>query len=530
VFVISILVTLLLIALIVIGGAGSLYLCVAFLRRVAKTPSVPQPPASGEQNMSVPLPGDTPSNPSTPSFASLSSTSIRQYLVNSIGFRSALIGVLTLVMLIPLTMVGEVVDERSDRYQSVLDGIAGTWGKPQTLLAPVLIIPFTETYQSTTKVPNENGGKRTLEKTIVRQNKAHILPTDLVINVEIVDEVRHRGIFRSLVYHANVSVDASFEELDIASLSDHPVNVQWDKSTIAVGLSDTKAINQVNNLQWDSTTRSLAPGTGLDNLPTGFHAELDMAEDSGTLLSSHNVRLAMNVNGSGSFQFAPLGETTKVAVTSTWPHPSFIGSALPMNHTITDTGFDAAWNIPHLARNYAQVWTNQSGEVNLFEFTSGVSMFEPVSLYSRVIRAVKYGVLFIALTFLTLFVFEISVRRKMHLIQYALIGVSLSLFYLVLLSLSEHVVFLKAYIAASCLCILMISTYTGVVLSSTARGGLLLVLLAGLYTLLYSLLQMQDYALLMGTGLLVIVVMVLMFVTRNLQRLPVDTGSEAIVT
>ena len=227
----------------------------------------------------------------------------------------------------------------------------------------------------------------------------------------------------------------------------------------------------------------------------------------------------LSVNGTGAFRFAPMGRQTWATIRSPWPHPSFQGSALPDERRIDDSGFEAHWQIPHLARSYPQRWSSGDTGIELFSFIAGVSLFEPVSLYSQIDRSVKYGVLFVALTFLTLLVFEIGVGTALHVIQYALMGVALCLFYLVLLSLSEHTSFATSvpagrpehdrddhlvYRSASC--------------RSLRRSAFVAILLAGLYALLYSLLQLEDYALLLGTAFLVLIVLVLMRLTRNLHR------------
>ncbi len=442
-----------------------------------------------------------------------------QSLVESLTMRSIIIAVLALVMLIPLGLVGSVVTERDYRYRSVLAEIAGTWGEPQMLLAPVVVVPYTETIVIEERVTDDDGKSRLSQREIQHQRVAHFLPKNLDINVQLVDEIRQRGIFESLVYRATVDISAGFSAFDVNSLSPDISQIHWDKAWLAVGLSDTRAINSVTDFQWNNTTHELAPGTRLQYLPSGFHAPLDDMSSS-TKQRSNSLRLTMNINGSGSFSFAPLGETTQVEISSSWPHPSFQGDALPDNRNISADGFTASWTVPHLARNYPQRWSSTHGEVDLFQFSAGVSMFEPVSLYSRVTRAVKYGLLFIGLTFLTLFIFEMSIDRRLHIVQYALIGVALSLFFLVLLSLSEHMRFIQAYASAALLTIAMITGYTWVVLRSIARASLVLVMLLALYAVLYSLLQLEDYALLTGTALLVFVVMVLMFVTRNIQRIP----------
>jgi len=439
----------------------------------------------------------------------------------SLTLRSIIIAVLALIMLIPLGLVGSVVSERDYRYRTVLADIAGTWGDAQTLLAPVVVVPFTETVLIEEKVTDDDGKSRLIQREIQHQRTAQFLPKNLGIDVQMVDETRRRGIFESLVYRATVAIDAEFDTFDVEALSGDISQIHWDKSWLAVGLSDTGAINSVDDFQLDNSNRELAPGTRLQYLPSGFHAVLgEFSRTPGQ--ESHRLRMQMNVNGSGSFRFAPFGETTQVKISSAWPHPSFQGDALPDQHSISADGFSASWTIPHLARSYPQRWSSIRGEVDLFQFSAGVSMFEPVSLYSRVTRAVKYGILFIGLTFLTLFIFELSIDRKLHIVQYTLIGVALSLFFLVLLSLSEHVRFIVAYTAAALLTIAMISCYTWLVLRNMARAALVLIMLLALYAVLYSLLQLEDYALLMGTALLVFVVMVLMFVTRNIQRIPIS--------
>ena len=230
-----------------------------------------------------------------------------------------------------------------------------------------------------------------------------------------------------------------------------------------------------------------------------------------------NFRLRMSVNGSDGLFFAPLGEVTVAKIKSTWPHPSFQGAILPKESNITSEGFTARWQIPNLARNYPQAW-QQNQQQNLINFTTGVKLFEPVSLYSTISRATKYGILFIALTFVTFLIFELTVKTRPHFIQYALIGLALSLFYLILLSLAEHVKFLEAYISASLVTISLITLYSAAVLKSFSRGIIIFLLLASLYAVLYILLHMEDYALLAGSGLLLIVLSVLMFVTRNIQN------------
>ena len=346
------------------------------------------------------------------------------------------------------------------------------------------------------------------------------------MRVNLREEFRRRGIYKSLVYTADIVLDGTFRTPAVSELSDHIERINWHDAYLVFGLSDTRAIHEGSALTWDGAPLVLSPSTRLKKLlATGFHAPLgdSLADVASNNPRTHRFEFKLSVNGSDAFLFAPLGSTTRVQMAATWPHPSFLGSALPSDYDVRPDGFRANWEIPHLARHYPQLWTLGQGNYQVTSFTTGVRLFEPVFLYSLVTRAVKYGLLFIALTYLTFLIFEVTVQARLHMVQYGLIGLALALFYLTLLSLAEHVAFLPAYIAASSTIVLMITCYTAAALRSVKRAGIVLAMLAGLYTLLYALLQLEDYALLMGTSLLLAVAMVLMYVTRHL-RLPEAAG------
>ncbi|MFK7889440.1 MAG: cell envelope integrity protein CreD [Granulosicoccus sp.] len=431
--------------------------------------------------------------------------------MDSLTLRFVLIGLLGLLMLIPMGFVSEIVQERGDRHRDVLGDIAASWGQAQVLSGPVLVVPFTVVEIFENDVVDNDGSARTVKKTVRQHRTARFLPQELTIDTTLSDEIRERGIFRSLVYNAEVQVDAAFDQPDVDALSDAVETIHWDQAWISIGLSDTRAINQVSRFVWNHDDQTLSPGSRMEELPAGFHVPVLLAREDQT----YRLSMSLSTKGSGSFQFAPFGETTNVTVSSDWPHPSFQGSALPNSHEISSSGFTASWEVPHLARNYPQAWVDDTPQ-QLFEFTAGVSMFETVSLYSQITRAVKYGLLFIGLTFLTLLIFELIQKRTLHAVQYALVGVALSVFFLVLLALSEHLSFAKAYTVSAVLTILMITVYTAAVLKSFARGLVIFALLCALYAILYSLLQLEDYALLMGTALLVVIIAALMIITRNL--------------
>jgi len=449
--------------------------------------------------------------------SSFANTSVKNAKTASdtLTVRAIIVGVIALVMLIPLVMMQGVVHERNGLYRNVLHDIANTWGGQQTLQGPALVVPFIEKHVSKETIKDENGEEKIKSKTKYITKYAIQLPKDLNVDVSLAEQHRKRGIYKSLVYEAELSLAGSFEKIDIQSMSDHIHRIDWDKAYLVLGLSDTRAINEVSSLNWNGNEVGYSPGTRITELIShGFHASLNGVNAN---LDKHVFNTKISINGSQGFRFAPFGENTTVNMKSSWPHPSFQGMTLPTEYEVTNDGFTSSWTIPHLARNYPQSWVSPNANYNLSEFTAGVDLFEPVFLYSKVTRAVKYGILFVGLTFLTFLIFELTTQTRLHFVQYGLIGVALTLFYLVLLSIAEHTTFLTAYLVAAAINIGLITIYTGAALKNWGRASVIFVLLSALYTVLYSLLQLEDYALLMGTMLLLSVLMVLMYVTRNLR-------------
>ncbi len=378
-------------------------------------------------------------------------------------------------------------------------------------------MPYVERFETKEDVRDKDDNVRTISRTKRVLDAAVALPHHLDIRLTLREAFRRRGIYQSLVYDAEITLSGLFKSRPaVEELSEHIERIDWHKAYLVFGLSDTRAVYEVADLQWNDTPWPLSPGTRQTQLmEAGFHAPLGDALSASS--GEHRFELRFSVHGSEAFLFAPLGQTTKVHIASTWPHPSFIGKVLPGQYNVRSDGFDADWEIPHLARHYPQLWSLNGATYDVTSFTTGVRLFEPVFLYSLVTRAVKYGLLFIALTFMIFLIFEVTVQTRLHVVQYGLIGLALTLFYLTLLSLAEHIAFLPAYLSASSIIILMITCYTAAALRSAVRTAIIFVLLVGLYTLLYSLLQLEDYALLMGTGLLLAVVVVLMYVTRHMR-------------
>ena len=444
---------------------------------------------------------------------------------NPLVFRFIIIATLIMVLMIPLGMVESVVFERSNNYTSVQQDIAYTWGARQSLDGVALLIPYTERFDTLETVTDSEGKKSKRNKTVYKQRTAIALPEELNIDLSLAAKERQRSIYKTSVYNSDVAIDGNFKLPNINELSDNIDNIHWHKAWLAVGISGTRAINQSSPLSWGSSNKAIdfEPGTKVtETIANGFHAPLNLKSELNNNLANHDklydFSMTLNVNGSEGVYFRPFGKTTTVKIKSDWPHPSFQGSVLPADHAISDTGFTAYWSIPSLARNYPQLWTieNQTFETN--ELSAGVNLFDSVSLYTKITRAIKYGVMFLVLTFITFLLFELGIKRRLHLVQYGVIGIALSVFYLILLSMSEQAGFLIAYVAAASIIVAMIGLYVFAALRSISRATIIASILSALYGLLFVMLRLEDYALLVGTGLLVGVLGILMYYTRNIGK------------
>ncbi len=432
---------------------------------------------------------------------------------NPVLIRFGIIAILVLLFSVPLNMVGHLIRERSILYHSVLNDIAGTWGSRQTISGPALMIPYTERHVTIEEKTDPDGQVRKVKKVSCSSHTAIVLPETITINATLQEHHRQRGIYKSLVYGADLKITGYFARPQIENLSEKIDAIHWNKAWLAVGISDTTAINKVSPLFWSKRTVDFKPGTGVTNLiKSGFNAPVSIIPTAG----KYSFSLSVNVNGSSGFYFEPFGKITRVNLTSNWPHPSFQGSVLPVKHGITENGFTASWSIPHLARNYPQMWVIDDRNFDLHEFSAGVNLFEPVSLYSKATRAVKYGTLFILLTYITFLIFEMGIQKRLHIVQYTIIGFALSLFYLSLLSMAEHLTFLPSYIISAAIIVTMISGYVFAMIRKVKGAGIIAGLLAGLYTILYILLSLEAYSLLAGTILLLIVLAVMMYLTRDI--------------
>jgi inner membrane protein len=419
--------------------------------------------------------------------------------------RLLVVGFLALLLQIPILMIGGLVSERQGRRQEAVDEVGSKWGQAQAISGPVLVLPYVHRWTET-----GTGGQRTVH---TQGRIAILLPDRLQIDGALTSEVRHRGIFSVPVYRLAARLEGEFAQPDLQELGIDPAAVDWERAHLAVGISDARAIQEEATVTWNGEAASFLPGTGgFGEDSKGIHAPVRVTPAGGRYAFS----LPLSLNGSLSAQFAPFGRTTSVELRSNHAHPSFQGAWLPTSHDVSSTGFTASWSVPFLGRNFPQAWTSETPMKNPIEHSRfGVNLVDPVDHYRMADRSVKYAGLFILLTFATVWLIEVLAGVRVHPIQYLLLGGALCLFYLLELSLSEHIGFPAAYALATVAVIGMVGAYSVGILHRVSRGMLVGGGVALLYAYLYVLLMNEDYALLIGSIGLFAALAAIMYVTRR---------------
>jgi inner membrane protein len=418
-------------------------------------------------------------------------------LKNSLGIRLFIIAFLTLVLLIPSFLIQELISERENRRDSVADEISQKWGSEQTIAGPMISVPYNHYYKS-----GEN-----VEQTI---RYAHFLPENLNIKGTITPEVRYRGIYKLIVYNSSLSIYGNFPSINLNSFNVPLEDFLPEEAFVSVGISDMTGIKEFVKINWNDREYFANPGIASnDVLKSGISISSGLEPGR-----KYHFDFELNLNGSSGLLFSPVGEQTNVQLSSDWPNPSFTGNFLPVNRDVNSSGFRAEWNVLHLNRNFPQQWLGSNQEVSNSVFGAGLLL--PVDEYQKTIRTAKYAIMFISLTFLTFFMIELLSRKILHPVQYVLIGFALLIFYTLLLSISEYVVFELAYLVASAAIILLITVYSYSVLSDKLKTGIIFGVLMILYGYLYILLQLQDYAMLLGSAGLFVVLAMVMYLTRKI--------------
>lgn len=427
----------------------------------------------------------------------------------SLVIKIVLILFLVLLLVVPLTLIRGIVTERQQLRDGVIRELAATGVSAQKVIGPLVTVEYRRKVR--TSVTDAAAGKTTVTERW-ESGERRFFPEELSVDGDVVTEERSRGIYNALMYSATLAITGRFElpeSFGVAPRDDY----EWGTATLVVGIADTRGIRSGLALAWDGEARDFLPGVTTAIVATGIHAPLGRLAPA----RSYRFTLKLPLKGMQGLEIAPVGRTTRVALASPWPHPSFSGQYLPDTRTIGGAGFSAEWRTSHLATGIAQQLSRcQANDCReLQRNTLGVNFVQPVDVYLQADRALKYGLLFIALTFVAFFLFEVLKRLAIHPVQYALVGVALALFFLLLISLSEHVAFAVAYLVASGASVALLGFYVSHVLASARRGTAFATALAALYGLLYVILRAEDFALLMGSITVFGIVALVMTLTRR---------------
>jgi len=426
---------------------------------------------------------------------------IRAFLASdNLLARIGMLAFLTLILLIPLGMISGVIADRSQYEAEATRSVSEAWGGPQTFVGPTIVVP----YRRVTPTSETNG---TLT----------LLPDKLSIDGNIQPQQRRRGLFTVNVYTATLDVTAEFPTKALRELAADNRQTDWSATRVEIGLSKAHSVEgdgvDIDGQKADWTS---AAGSGLSSLKAaiapGWLTERDTVR----------VRFRITLAGSGKLALAPLGQRTEATLAAPWPSPSFFGR-LPLSQTIGKDGFRARWSASDLGRPYSQLWDSASVRNDptvktVLDSAFGVTLLTPVDAYRETDRAIKYGVMFIGLTFAACLLFELATGTRPHAAQYGLIGLSLSVFYLLLLSIAEQLGFGVAYLMSAAAVVVQATAYDWALhrraAPALAFGAVLALLFGGLYVLL----QLEDVALLAGSLVLFAVLSVAMWLTRNIHR------------
>ena len=445
--------------------------------------------------------------------------------------------IFVLVLLIPLKLIGDLIDDRGRLYNQTITNIGNEWGKSQKIIAPVITISYKDTrINNKESVSNVSNTKAVTVVPVER--KFAILPDELNATIEMKDEVRQRGIYNATVYNANIKLKGYFSSKDFPDK-----DVQ---GCVSIGLTDTKALIKINKFKIGDMEQDLEAMSGTMAVPlitNGISGQLGPEHNS--IMDKEKIPFEIDIDfrGSRDISILPLGKKNHFEIKSNWKSPSFSG-VLPTERTIDENGFLAKWEVSNLIRNYPQIidvnedkysdfYDNSSESYESYGnyYSDGntivkVALFDSVTSYTQIYRACKYGILFIMMSLVVVYIFEVVSKKAAHYVQYGVVGFSLVIFYLLLLSLSEHIGFEWAYLISSLAIVIPNSMYITSMTSNKKFGIGMFIFLSGIYAILFSILRMEQYALLTGSLLILAVLYAVMYLTKKVDIFQSLEGKE----
>ena len=420
----------------------------------------------------------------------------------TLGLKLLVIGVVMGVIMIALAMVNSTISERQQYRDDAVKSIEQSYAGPQTVIGPVLVRPYTQT--TVTTEDGDNGTKKRVEH--VSQLAATSFPHTLDVRGKVTPNERHHGLYNVTVYEFAGHLKGSVEIVQPETTG----TVVWGEPYLAMSVEDVRGIVGTPTVAVNGTPETMYQGA---ESTLGWQPNLriplrGMKNLNGTI----DFNIDMTLAGTEQLSIAPVGDSNHVELTSPWPSPLFAGQFLPRTHDIGASGFTSAWDVSSLATGtQVQMAAKPVKAIDLMS----VSLLTPINPYKLSDRATKYGILFVVLTFGGFFLFEMMKQLPIHPIQYLLVGFGLAIFFLLLISFSEHMAFALAYLMARAACIGLLTFYLSFVLRSLTRGLGFGTMLATLYAAVYGLLISEDNALILGSLMLFAVLAVVMVVTRK---------------
>ena len=430
-------------------------------------------------------------------------------------YKFVTISLLMLALLIPLKMISNVIQERWQYRLQAHNQIEQGWPAGQRITGAMIAVPYLETITREEETTVNNVLQKTTKKYVLHKTK-YILPDVYKVEGKIATEERYRGIYAFPVYTAALDIKGLFTLPKLLGIDVNLENIVFEKPSLILGVSGVRGIQRTVAAEIDGSKQTFLPGTGSTIFPNGVHAVLNMENfDTEKQLSFH---INLDVQGMDSFSLIPVGKDTTVTLQSPWPHPSFSGFSLPKTRDVSEKGFEALWETSFFATNMPDLLDacHSPNDCNPWNSSAfGVDLQNGVDVYLKSERSIKYAILFVGLTFVAFFLFEVLKGVRIHAVQYSLVGFALALFYLLLISLSEHISFVLAYITATSACVGLLGFYVSYILHSFLRSAVFSSALTGLYGALYVLMGSEDYALLLGSCLIFVCTALVMFATRH---------------
>ena len=426
---------------------------------------------------------------------------INEFLSRSVTVKLITVTVIILLLLIPKSMISSLIVERENNMKQVSDEISGIWSGSQVVSGPVLVIPCIRT------ATDENG------KAVTVRENAYFLPEQLDINCNVMPEKRSRGLYSVIVYKSEITLNGRFGVPDSKSLALNDKELLFDQAKLQIGISDLRGIGNSVLLNWNNTGIEFNPGSTDKNLfNTGITAPVT-GQSGNDFAKEYSIKI--DLKGSEYLYFMPLGKETTARMSSSWNSPSFTGSFLPASQEVTDHGFTASWKVLDYNRNYPQQWLDGNQSFDNSQF--GVHLLIAADHYQKTFRSAKYSILVVCLTFLAFILVEMISRKRIHPVQYTLIGLALILFYVLLLSASEYLGFDWAYLISAIMIVALITFYSRTIFDDPRSNFLMPAYLVVIYGFIYIILQLENYSLLVGSLGLFIALAVTMYVTRKIK-------------